>query len=447
MTAAPVPAPATPMTYRQVLTTRNVPQLLLSASLSRLASEMLLFVVVLYVLARFRSPVLAGLSGFFLTLPGFLVSPMAGALLDRVGAARAVILDNLVSAVLIGLVAVASAGGRLTPAVLLTLLGLLSLTSPLSAGGIRTMFPRFVPDDAYDRANALDLSTYSVIEVVGPLAGGAVIALIGPDPALVLVAAMYVLAALSLLLLRGSAAEPPRAERRHLLREAWEGVTYLVRNATLRGLAVSYSCYQVTFGILVVAVPVSVAQRVDGAGHTEQYAGALWSLVGLCGAAGALTAGRLLRAGRERLLLIVTTALSAFAIYPLGAIAMLATLAVGLALFGLLEGALNVGVLSLRQRRTDPTRLGRVMTVSISINLIGFPVGTALGGLLVERSGSLAYAVAAGFALLAALWGALVIPREPAGTPPVRAGCPRRRRWPGAGSPTPGRTRRRPGGR
>ncbi|MFY1682730.1 MFS transporter [Micromonospora sp. WMMD730] len=446
MTADPVPAP--PMTYRQVLTTRNVPQLLLSASLSRLASEMLLFVVVLYVLARFRSPVLAGLGGFFLTLPGFLVSPMAGALLDRVGAARAVILDNLVSAVLIGLIALASVGGRLTPAVLLTLLGLFSLTSPLSAGGIRTLIPRFVPDDAYDRANALDLSTYSVIEVVGPLVGGAVIALIGPDPALVLVVAMYVLAALSLLLLlRGSAAEPPRTRRRHLLHEAWEGVSYLVRDATLRGLALSYSCYQVTFGILVVAVPVSVAQRVGGAGHTEQYAGALWSLVGLCGAAGALTAGRLLRAGRERLLLIVTTVLSAVAIYPSGAIATLATLAVGLALFGLLEGALNVGVLSLRQRRTDPARLGRVMTVSISVNLIGFPVGTALGGVLVERSGSLAYAVAAGFALLAALWGALVIPREPAGTPPVRAGRPRRRRWRGAGSPTSGRIRRRPGGR
>ncbi|GHJ08023.1 putative MFS-type transporter y4rN [Micromonospora humidisoli] len=415
MTADPVLTPAPPMTYRQVLTTRNVPQLLLSASLSRLASEMLLFVVVLYVLAQFRSPVLAGLSGFFLTLPGFLVSPMAGALLDRVGAARAVILDNLVSALLIGLIALASVGDWLTPAVLLTLLGLYSLTSPLSAGGIRTLFPRFVPDDAYDKANALDLSTYSVIEVVGPLVGGAVIALIGPDPALVLVVAMYVLAALSLLLLRGSAAEPPRPERRHLLREAWEGITYLVRNPTLRGLALSYSCYQVTFGVLVVAVPVSVAQRVDGAGPTEQYAGALWSLVGLCGAVGALTAGKLLRAGRERLLLIVTTVLSAFAVYPLGAIAMLATLAVGLALFGLLEGALNVSVLSLRQRRTDPARLGRVMTVSISINLIGFPVGTALGGVLVERSGALAYAVAAGFALLAALWGALVIPREAAG--------------------------------
>ncbi len=112
------------MTYRTVLTSRNVPQLLLSASLSRLASEMLLIAVVLYVLARFDSPVLAGLSGFFLTLPGFLVSPMAGALLDRVGAVRAVILDTLISAGLIGAIAVASAGGLLNPVVLLAILAL-----------------------------------------------------------------------------------------------------------------------------------------------------------------------------------------------------------------------------------------------------------------------------------------------------------------------------------
>lgn len=99
MRSTPVPVPAEPRTYRQVL-------------------------------AEFRSLILAGLSGSFLTLPGFLVSPVAGAMFDRVGAVRAVILNTLVSAVLIGLIVVASVGGCLTPVVLLTLLTLYSLTSP-----------------------------------------------------------------------------------------------------------------------------------------------------------------------------------------------------------------------------------------------------------------------------------------------------------------------------
>ncbi|SDI19522.1 Major Facilitator Superfamily protein [Actinokineospora alba] len=410
MTPPSLDAADRPMTYRQVLATRNVAQLLLSASLSRLASEMLLFAVVLYVLAEFRSPVLAGLSGFFLTLPGFLVSPVAGAVLDRVGAVRAVILDTVISALLIGLVVFASVGGGLTPVLLLTVLGLYSLTSPLSAGGIRTLFPRFVPRAAYDKANALDLSTYSVIDVVGPLVAGTLFALVGPDATLGIVAGMFAMAALSLLLLRGSGAEPERGERKHLLREAWEGITYLFGNRTLRGLAVSYSCYQVAFGILVVAVPVTVAERIGGTGPTEQVAGLLWSVVGVCGAVGALVAGKVLRAGGERALLIGATVLSAVAIFPVSAVASLVMLAVGLAFVGLLEGALNVSVLSLRQRRTEPRWLGRVMTVSISVNLIGFPIGTALGGLVVAQSTTAAFVAAAGFAVLAAAGGALVIP-------------------------------------
>jgi predicted MFS family arabinose efflux permease len=414
MKSTPVPVPAEPMTYRQMIATRNVAQLLVSVSLSRLASEMLLFVIVLYALAEFRSPILAGLSGSFLTLPGFLVSPVAGAMLDRVGVVRAVILDTLSSAVLIGLIVVASVGGWLTPVVLLILLTMYSLTSPLSAGGIRTLFSRFVLERAYDKVNALDLSTYSVIEVIGPLVGGGLIALIGPNPALLVVVAMYGLATVSLMLLRGSTSEPERGERRHLLREAWEGITYLARNATLRGLAASYSCYQAAFGILIVAVPVSVAERLGGTERAEQYAGAFWGLIGLCSAVGALIVGKLLRASRERRFLIFAMMFSAVAVYPVSAIASLVTLAVGLALVGMLEGALSVSVLSLRQRRTDPRWLGRVMTVSISLNLIGFPVGAALGGVLIAQSTTLAFAVAAGLTLLASLAATVFIPREAA---------------------------------
>ena len=43
---------------------------------------------------------------------------------------------------------------------LFALLTLSSLTSPLTAGGIHTLFPRLVTEAAYDKANALDLSTY-----------------------------------------------------------------------------------------------------------------------------------------------------------------------------------------------------------------------------------------------------------------------------------------------
>ncbi|MGW8380639.1 MFS transporter [Streptomyces sp. ODS28] len=401
---------ARPVSYRRALASRNVPQLLVAASASRLANSMLLYAVVLYVIARFDSAALAGLSGLFLALPGFMISPLAGAVLDRVGAVRAVGADMVCSAVLIAGVVAFSQAGMLTPALLFVLLSLYSLTGPLSTGGIRTLFPRFVPEAAYDRANALDLSTFSVIEVGAPLAAGALFPLAGPDPTLLCVAGMYGVAALSLALLRGGAPVPAPAAQVRLLRSALEGLTYLLRNATLRGLAVSYSLYQAASGMLIVTVPVAVAAWLDGGGSTDRYTGLMWAVAGLFGAIGALLAGRLLHAGVERRYMLGATLVAAIAMFPLSALGSLLTLAAGLALVGLAEGVINVGLLSLRQRRTHPDRLGRVMTVSMSVNLSGFPIGTALGGLLASHSLPLAFAAAATMTLLSALSVRSLIP-------------------------------------
>lgn len=409
---------AAAVSYRQVLTSRNVPQLLLAACLCRLAHGMLALAVVLYAMARFDSAGVAGLAVSLLTLPGFLVSPLAGAVLDRMGALAAVVTDTVASAALVGGVAALSLAGRMTPALLYVLLALFSLTTPLTDGGLRTLFPRFVPDAAYDRANALDVSTYAVIEVTGPLAAGALFAAAGPDATLLVVTGMYVLAGFGLALLRGGTggtAQEGRTARggRELLRSAREGVGYLVRHATLRGLAVAYSVYQMAYGMLAVIVPVAVGRWVGGGDAVGRCTGGLWAVTGLCGGLGALVAGRLVTAGAERRFMAAALLASTAALYPLAALGSLGTLGAGLALFGVLEGVVNVCLLSLRQRRTAPGRLGRVMTVSISVNLMGYPVGTALGGVLVSAgSPRTALAVAAGVTLCAAACARLLLPAE-----------------------------------
>ena len=81
-------------------------------------------------------------------------------------------------------------------------------------------------------------------------------------------------------------------------------------------------------------------------------------------------------------------------------------LVIGLIVVGLVSGLVNVGLLTLRQRRTDPEQLGRVLAVSISLNLLGMPIGSAVGGFVIERSSALAFVVAGVAAALgaAAMW-------------------------------------------
>jgi hypothetical protein len=83
----------------------------------------------------------------------------------------------------------------------------------------------------------------------------------------------------------------------------------------------------------------------------------------------------------------------------------LPALAFGLLLVGLVSGPIDVGVLTLRQRRTDPADLGRVLAVSMSLNMSGWPIGTVLGGMLVAWSPLSAFLAAA----LASLLGAWAI--------------------------------------
>src|SRR5260370_15939615 len=51
--------------------------------LGRMAGSMLFVALILFVLERYHSPQLAGATAFMAALPGILVSPLAGALLDR----------------------------------------------------------------------------------------------------------------------------------------------------------------------------------------------------------------------------------------------------------------------------------------------------------------------------------------------------------------------------
>ena len=157
------------ISYVQLIRLPNVAALLLATCLTRLAGRMFNIVIVFHTLSTFQSPVLAGWIAFAATAPGLLVSPLAGAFLDRAGAPRGILVDLAALSARAPLVAlaVAIAWGLASPAVLLVLAAAYALTSPLSAAGIRVLLPRLVPSHVLDRANALDTAIYGVVGVVG----------------------------------------------------------------------------------------------------------------------------------------------------------------------------------------------------------------------------------------------------------------------------------------
>jgi len=403
-----MPHAQAPASYRELLRIPTIGRILLGMALSRIGGSMFGVAIVLFTLDRFDSPALAGLVTFASVGPGLIVSPIAGALLDRHGRARLIVIDQLVGAASVILIAGLALGDALTPAILVLVTAVAGLTAPLSSVGLRTLFPLLVPRRLWERVNALDSNGYVVATLIGPPAAGLLVQLAGGPRTLLVIGALFGLAAVVFVRVADPHNETESTGK--LLVDAWQGLRYTLLNPTLRALGISLAILNVGWGIVTIALPVLVLQRL---GQGEAVVGAVFAVSGVTGGVGALLAGRWRTQGRERQMLMLPMAGMAVATAVLLASPTLAVLIAIMAITGFLNGPLDVALFTLRQRQTDPAWLGRAFAVSMSLNFMGYPFGAAIGGALVGISIETALAVAVVATALGALVAWWLIPRTP----------------------------------
>jgi predicted MFS family arabinose efflux permease len=398
--------------YRALFAVPGFARLIGSALLSRTANQTAPLLLVLFVLDHYRSPQLSGIVVLLAIVPGLLVSPIAGAVLDRGARVPLIVLDFCTGAAALLVVVLLSAAGVLQPWMLALIVALSSLTMPLSNSGTRSLFPLIVPRPLWDRANAADSGAFVVATVVGPGLAGVIVAVASTTWALLAPAAVSLGAAA--LLLGTHVRAPETASRGSVLGDAWSGLLYVLRNRGLRALAVALSVYNMGAGAaLTVAVPVLVLSRLHGG---SAQVGVLYAVLGGAGIVAGLLSGRIDSEGRERELMIVGCAGTVLALVILALASSLPAAMLGMVVFGISNGPLDIGLFSLRQRVTDPAWFGRAFAVSMSLNFVGYPIGAALSGPVVARS------VTAALALGAALVGLSIL------APLLMLGPARRRR-------------------
>ena len=392
--------------YRALFTVQGLPRLIVSMILARIAGQMVSLVIVLFALEKYGSPAVAGAATFLSIAPGLFASPIAGALLDRHGRTRLVVLDYAIAALCLWLIAGLATADALPVPLLLLIVSVNSLTGPLSNTGVRTLFPILVPKELWERANAVDSNGYVVASIFGPAVAGALVATAGAPAALAFTGALFAVAALVATGLHDPGA---RTESGALLTDAWRGLVYVARHPTLNPLAVSISVANIGWGLFFIALPVLVLQRLGGDAATV---GNLFALLGVSGFLAVFFMGRVSTRGREHLFLAVAMLGQALAF----AVALLSgghaeLVALAMLLLGLATGPFDVTLFTVRQRRTDPAWMGRAFAVSMALNFAGFPVGSALGGFVVPLSLELAIGIAIVAQLVAAVL-AQRIPRE-----------------------------------
>jgi MFS family permease len=411
--------------YRALLRVPSLGRIVLGMGLARIAQSMLGVALVLFTLAEYRSPELAGVVTFASIFPGIAISPIAGVLLDRHGRIRLMIADYVVAVAALILIASLASVHALPPWLLVLIAAIMSLTSIFSAVGLRTLFPLIVPRYLWERANALDSNGYVVATIFGPPIAASLVALGGGPLALFVVALLFGFTALSMVGVHDPQTEVTATGS--LLGDAKDGLIYVWRNRTLRGLGVTVSVLNLAGGMTTIVVPLLVLHQL---GANAVLVGVMFAISGVSGMISALVFGRIDTRGREWIMLVLPPFGYAAAVALMLPVALggptgtpgaidpiLGLTLIGAAqlLVGLVNGPFDIALFTIRQRRTDPSWLGRAFAISMGFNFVGFPVGAALSGVIAANSLGGAVALGIGACIAGGIFAAVLIPaRDPA---------------------------------
>jgi MFS family permease len=405
VTDPPVTEAPVDRSYRALLAVPSLDRVLLSMIVARTGGAMLGVAIVLFTLLTYGSPELAGLATFCSIFPGLVVSPIAGALLDRHGRTRLILLDYLVALLSLVLLGILGLAGALPAWLLLSIAAVASLTAPLSATGLRSLFPIIVPSHLWERVNAIDSNGYVIAFVIGPPLAAGMVALWGGPVALIVIGLSFGVAALVM----ARVPDPPSdaASTGRLLLDAWRGLLYTWRNPTLRGLGFSISVLNLAGGTFTIVIPLIILERLH---LGEATVGLVFAVQGLAGIVSALAFGRIHSRGRELPMLVVPMFAYSLSVAALLWSSSLIVIIAVMFVIGLLNGPLDIALFTLRQRRTDPAWTGRAFAVSMSFNYLGVPIGSLVAGVIAARSVEAALAMGVVACVLAGVIAAVTVP-------------------------------------
>ncbi len=178
--------------YRDVLAVREYRHLFAANVLSLLGDQLSKIALSLLVFQRTGSPLLTAMTYAVSFLPWVLGGPVLSAYADRFPRRSVLLTCDLTRAALIGLLAIPG----LPTGSLIAVLFLATMLAPPFRSARAAVLPDILSGDHYVVANGLDAIVRQLMQVVGFLAGGAVVALLSPRGGLIVDAGTFALSAI-----------------------------------------------------------------------------------------------------------------------------------------------------------------------------------------------------------------------------------------------------------
>jgi MFS family permease len=335
-----------------------------------------------FVLATTGSTTKMGLVLACQTLPAFALGIPGGSVVAMLGARRSLVLGDVLRAPLLVGVPVLHSVGVLSFPALLALVTVIGIFSVPYAAAASSLLPEIVGEDEREvaRAQAALQVAIQTTGVVGPVAAGVLIPLIGAPQLLFVDGASYaVSAAIVLALVRVGHAVPRAARRRGVL----AGVRHVFEDSLLASIVTVGLVAHVGLAALFASLP-ALAYRDF---HDARSAGVLFTADAIGSIIGGLATLRLARRYSPLRLGIVGFGLMSAPIWLLNVATPLPLAVVVMFVFGI-GGPLGVSPISALLTTRAPAEIRpQVVAAFLSITSAGTPLGAAVTGYAIAAVG------------------------------------------------------------
>jgi MFS family permease len=343
-------------------------------------------------------------------LPIGVLSPVGGALADRVDRRRFIVATNLLEGTLSAVLAVLAWTDRARPGVVVAVVFVIGCSAALRFPFQQSVLPDVVPREDLLSATSLSSAQYNLGRVLGPALAGIVIALGSYGLAFAVNAVSFLAVVVAVLFVQ----VPPPANREE------GGIAARIR-AGARAARAEPGCRAaiVMIGVVgllaspfIALVPAVADRLVDGDGALGAATGALTTAQGVGAVLGALAIVPLADRLGLRRVLVADLVLCPLALAVYGAMPHIVSAVVALTVVGALYIGLLSGLSTVVQLRAPEAFRGRVLSLYMVALGVVYPVGALLQGAVADAVGL--PATTAGFALTLVVVVAVLVRLRPA---------------------------------
>lgn len=381
---------------------KRAPVILLQVSnfASGLGNSIVMLTIPWLILERTDSPSFAGLVAAISALPGILVSPIGGWMVDHIGRRAVSIGADLLSSLSVAAFPIVAATFGLSNLSILLIAVLGAVFDPAGYTARKTLLADVAKSSEIDldRLNGIHDGFMGVAWIFGPAIGAGLIASIGSTNSFWVSAGLFVIAALAIAFLRvGNMGK----ESRDLAEESGEktdnririGVKTLWNDKLLRTLSIALLVLAAVYMPTEAVVLPTYFENIDN----PSGLGLVISALAAGSAIGSFGYGWISKRVQRKTLIRMILLGSAISIIPMALLPALPLLMLAGFCLGLSWGPYNPLISTLVQERIPAHIHGRVFGVQTAVFYAAPPMGMLLAGLSVERYGvKVTYLVLAG---------------------------------------------------